>query len=139
MKQQDLVGRWTLSRKIFDRERRLVGGMWGKATYEKMSENELIYRETVMNLSGESSQFLARQTYLYIFKEGAVEIHRNGEEQEIPFLKIPYGKTVVDGHYLCKPDIYTLRWVWVNSHLFYTRFSVKGMRKDHTLETIFRR
>ena len=139
MKQQELAGHWTLSRKVFDRERRLVGGMWGKVLFEKVGQDELLYQETVWNISGESTRFLARQKYLYLFNEEGIEIHRNGEKQDIPFLKLPYGKKVVDGHYSCKPDLYALRWVWVNHHLFYTRFSVKGIRKDHTLETMFRR
>lgn len=139
MRQQDLIGDWTLSRKIFDRDRRLVGGMWGKVTFEKQNKDELLYRELVWNLSGESSQFLASQTYLYQFKENRVEIYRSKGNRDFPFLVLPHGKKVVDGHYLCKPDRYILRWVWVNSHLFYTRFCVKGIRKNHTLETIFRR
>jgi hypothetical protein len=139
MRQEDFIGRWTLSRKVFDRERRLIGGMWGRVLFEKVADTELIYRESVWNISGESSQFLARQTYLYRFKEKEIEIYLTGKEEDVPFLTLPHGKTVVDGHYLCKPDLYALRWVWVNSHLFYTRFSVKGVRKDHTLETVFRR
>lgn len=139
MKQQELAGQWTLSRKVFDRERKLVGGMWGTVMFEEIDENQLLYQETVWNISGESTRFLARQTYLYLFNEEGIEIHRHGKKQDIPFLTLPHGKKVVDGHYSCKPDLYALRWVWVNAHLFYTRFSVKGIRKDHTLETIFRR
>ena len=140
MKQQDLVGHWTFSRKIFDGEyRQHIGNIWGRVTYEIIGKNKLLHQETILHLSGESSQFLAKQTYLYLFKEKVVEIHQHGKQQEFPFLKIPYGKLVVDGYYLCKPDIYQLRWVWVNSRLFYTRFCIKGMRKNHILESIFRR
>ncbi|MCB1082858.1 MAG: hypothetical protein KDK61_00975 [Simkania sp.] len=62
MKQQELAGQWTLSRKVFDRERKLVGGMWGTVMFEEIDENQLLYQETVWNISGESTRFLARQT-----------------------------------------------------------------------------
>lgn len=139
MKQQDLLGQWTLTRKVFDRDRKPIAGMWGTGTYKCLGENELLYEECVTNRTGESSEFVARQSYLYLFKEKAIEVHRGKELQTIPFITLPYGEKLVDGYYTCKPDFYTLRWIWMRSHLFFTRFSVKGTRKDYTLETIFRR
>lgn len=139
MKPRDFLGQWTLKRRVFDADRRPIGGMWGTVLFEPIDESSLSYQERVWNQTGESSHFLARQSYLYLFNQKAVEIHRGKEKQSAPFLTLPHGKTVVDGHYICRPDLYTLRWVWVNPHLFYTRFSVKGLRKDYTLETLFRR
>jgi len=139
MKPQDFIGQWTLSRKVYGRDRRTIGRMWGRVTYKEVADEALLYEECVWNRSGEASPLLARQTYLYLFKETALEIHREGKEQEIPFFRLPYGETVIDGHYACRPDFYKLRWVWVHPGFFYTRYVVTGTRKDYTLETVFRR
>ncbi len=129
----DFEGRWDLDRRIEDRLSRRKGHFRGEAHFNR-SGSDLFYFETGELRLDDGLALSARREYLWCDDGSAVRVtFADGR----PFHGFPLSVPVAEVSHWCDPDLYEVRYEFVNWPNWTATWSVQGPRKHYVSVTCF--
>lgn len=126
MKYEELVGQWKIRRDVFDFSGIIKGKMRGIGLFEPYEGNQLLYQEQLWHETPQGSLLFATKFYRYHFVTDQIFIYFYREENNRLFMTLANTSQSLIGAAHCKLDRYTLKWDWINSNHFLTRYEVKS-------------
>lgn len=132
---QDFAGRWTLHRRIEDRLGAQTGTFEGTATLEPDGAG-LLYRETGWLSLGGRPAVRGDRGYLWTADGARIAVaFADGR----PFHAFDPAAPYPAAEHLCGADLYRVRYAFADWPAWRAVWEVRGPRKDHRLESVYRR
>lgn len=130
---RDFVGRWRIERRIDDRLAGATGRFTGAARFTPTADG-LSYREEGCLRLGAGPQVLAVREYLWAEDRGLIVV-RHGDGR--PFHA--FDPAAPEARHWCEPDDYRVRYDFSAWPAWRAEWTVRGPRKDYTMESLFTR
>lgn len=129
------AGRWRVQRLILDRHSGRTGRFQGLAEFTAC-DNGLDYREDGLMQFPGVPPMQATRRYLWRETDGLVGVWF---EDGRFFHAFDPSHPRPRAHHDCPPDVYDVTYDFRDPHRWSSRWDVRGPRKDHAIETIYRR
>ncbi len=135
-----LEGTWHFTRRISH-----YGQMQGTATFRKAPSNgnQLHYREDGQLQSNDGTSMTAFREYNYRLENGVISVYFTDQKL---FHTLIFDQTASDhttitatATHLCECDTYDATYTFKIPNEFFLRYTVKGPKKEFSIETIFQR